>query len=175
MRREAAALCMGIWLMGTVCVSIVAVQDFYTVDRLLASRTNATFSHLVDQIGPDEARDFLRSLASELNRLFFRLWNLSQFVIGATVLWLVVGIPEASRLKWLIVGMLVVVVFLTTSVAPQIVTAGRNLDFVPREPPPPSLSTFGMLHATYTGLELLKFAVGIGVTARILRLPRKAA
>ena len=174
MRREAATLCMGVWLMGTVCVSVVAAQDFYTIDRLLANPGNEAFASMVDEIGCGESRSFLRYLASELNRLFFQLWNLSQFGIGAAVLWLVLGIPQASKLKWPVLGMLAVVAFLTIWVTPQVLAVGRNLDFVPREPEPPSLATFRMLHATYTVLEMLKFAVGIVVTAWIFRLPRQA-
>ncbi len=175
MRRAAAALGMGVWLMGTICVSVVATQDFYTIDRLLASPGNETFARMVEQIGPGESRSLLRYLASELNRLFFQLWNLAQFGIGAAVLWLVLGIPQASKLKWPLIGMLAAVVFLTIWVTPQILEVGRSLDFVPRVPEPRSLRTFGMLHATYAVLEVLKFAVGILVTVGIFRLPRQGA
>ena len=175
MRRAAAALCMGVWLMGTICVSVVATQDFYTIDRLLASPGNETFARMVEQIGPGESRSLLRYLASELNRLFFQLWNLAQFGIGAAVLWLVLGIPQAFKLRWPLIGMLAVVAFLTIWVTPQLLAVGRSLDFVPRDPEPRSLTTFGMLHATYAILEVLKFAVGILVTVGIFRLPREAA
>ena len=95
--------------------------------------------------------------------------------IGAAALWLVLGIPQATRLKWPLIGMLAVVALLTILVTPQILEVGRSLDFVPRDPEPRSLITFGILHATYTILEVLKFAVGILVTVRIFRLPRQAA
>ena len=173
MRREAAALCIGVWLMGTVSVIVVAAQDFYTVDRLLANPGNETFARMVEQIGPADSREFLRHLSSELNRLFFQIWNFSQFAIGGAALWLVLGIPQAPRLRWTILGMLAVVLLLTVWVTPQILTVGRSLDFVPREPPPPAMSRFGILHATYTILELLKFSAGILVGVWILRLPRQ--
>ena len=44
MKREAATFCLGLWLMGTVCVSVAAMQDFYTIDRLLADPGNDTFA-----------------------------------------------------------------------------------------------------------------------------------
>ena len=93
MKREAATFCLGLWLMGTVCVSVAAMQDFYTIDRLLADPGNDTFAGMVESIGRAESRDFLRFLSSELNRLFFQLWNWSQFVIGGATLWLVLGVP----------------------------------------------------------------------------------
>ena len=172
MKREAAALCLGVWLMGTIAVSVVAAQDFYTIDRLLTDRDNATFARMVDQIGPGASRDFLRYLSSELNRLFFQLWNYAQVVIGAVMLWLVAGIRQAPRLKWPVIAMLVIVAFLTVWVTPQTLTVGRALDFVPRDPPPASLSSFGLLHGAYTSLELVKFVIGIGISVWIFRLPR---
>ncbi len=174
MKREAAALCLGVWLMGTVCVSVVAMQDFYTIDRLLADPGNASFAGMVEQIGHDESRNFLRYLASELNRLFFQLWNLTQFGIGGVALWLVLGIPHASKVKWPVIGMLVTVALLTVWITPQILSVGRSLDFVPRDPEPPSMGTFRLLHAAYTTLEMLKFAVGVLVVIWLFRLPRRA-
>lgn len=171
MKGKAAALCLGVWLMGTVCVSVVAMQDFYTIDRLLADPGNATFAEMVEQIGHNQSRNFLRYLASELNRLYFRLWNFVQFGIGGFAFWLVLGIPQASRVKWLIVGMLVTVALLTLWITPQILLVGRSLDFVPRDPVPPNMRIFGFLHAVYTILEILKFATGVLGVIWIFRLP----
>ena len=77
MRAHAAAFCLGVWVMGTVCVSVVAMQDFCTVDRLLTTSSNEAFAGMVEDFGREDSRNFLRYLASELNRLFFRLWNLA--------------------------------------------------------------------------------------------------
>ena len=57
--------------------------------------------------------------------------------------------------------MLAIAVVLTVVVTPPIVSVGRSLDFVPRDPPPPSLTTFGILHAAYTSLEMLKAGMGV--------------
>jgi len=53
---------------------------------------------------------------------------------------------------------------------PQIVTLGRSLDFVPRDPAPPGLSRFWVLHAAYTSLEMLKLAIGLVVAISLIRL-----
>jgi hypothetical protein len=47
------------------------------------------------------------------------------------------------------------------------VSLGRSLDFVPRDPSPPGMQRFWLLHAAYTSLEMLKLVVGLTVTARI--------
>jgi hypothetical protein len=39
-------LALGVWLAGTLMVSVVATENFYTVDRLLTASSNATFSSM---------------------------------------------------------------------------------------------------------------------------------
>ncbi len=160
MKTHAATFCLGVWVMGTVCVSIVAMQNFYTIDRLLDGPSHATFAAFVEDAGREDARNVLRYLSSELNRLFFQLWNVAQLGLGGVVLWLVWGLrsPAALRLRWMLLAMLAVVVVLTVGITPQILAIGRSIDFVPRDPPPPAVATFGVLHAAYTLLELAKCA-----------------
>ena len=124
MRTHAAAFCLGAWVMGTVCVSVVAMQDFYTVDRLLASSNNEAFVGMVDEAGHQDSRAFLRYLASELNRLFFQLWNVAQLGIGGATLWLLWTVPRAKRLRGLVMAMLAIVAFLTMWVTPEIIVIG---------------------------------------------------
>ena len=155
---------MGLWLMGTVTMAIVATQNFYTIDRLLEAHPHATFAADVEKLGPEAARDLLRYLSSELNRLYFQYWNLAQLPIGILALWLIVKLPDANRPKWAIVAMLGIVLFLTILITPRILSVGRSIDFVPRVPPPEGLRTFGLLHATYTVFDGIELILGILVT-----------
>ena len=161
-RVHAALFCLGAWVMGTVCVSIVAMQNFYTIDRLLDGPSHEAFAGFAEDAGRETARSVLRYLSSELNRLFFQLWNGAQFAVGGAALWLVWSLPGAARLRALLAAMLLLVAFLTFWVTPQILDVGRSLDFVPRE--------FGILHATYTMLELLKGAAALGAAVWVVRL-----
>src|SRR5262247_4592490 len=104
---------MGLWLMGTVAMAIVATQNFFTIDRLLRAQPNAKFSLDMEKLGHDEARSLLYYFSSELNRLYFQYWNLAQLAIGILALWLVVKRPDANKAKWGIVAMLAIVLFLT--------------------------------------------------------------
>jgi hypothetical protein len=155
---------MAVWLTGTVCVAVVATQNFFTIDRLLAARPNAGLTAAVDKLGDGATRDLLRYLSSELNRLYFQYWNLAQLAVGILALWLVVKLPGANKPKWGIVAMLGIVLFLTALITPQIVSVGRSIDFVPRDPPPPALRTFGLLHAAYTVMDGIMLILGIRVT-----------
>jgi hypothetical protein len=161
--------CLGAWLTGTVCVAVVATGNFGTVDWLLDQSTHPVFRAVVDDLGRAGSRDFMRYLSSELNRLYFQIWNAAQVVLGVIVLWLASGLPDARRERWGVILMLAVVGVMVAWLTPQILTVGRALDFVPRDPPPPALGTFGLLHAGYVGLDLVKLFVGVLVTIGIAR------
>jgi hypothetical protein len=159
---------MGAWLAGSICSSVVASENFYTIDRLLAERANPAFASTVDRLGAPQARDLLRYLSSELNRLYFRLWNVAQIVLGATMMVLIAGSARtdaiATRARSGVIAMLGIVVLMIVWLTPAIVSLGRSLDFVPRDPAPPGMQRFWILHATYTSLEMIKLVMGLVVT-----------
>jgi hypothetical protein len=175
MTRRWALVVMGAWLMGSICMSIVATENFYTVDRLLGASSSAAFTSMVQTLGPPAARELLRYLSSELNRLYFQIWNVAQLVLGVAMLWLLAGSKEQDQAgpfgpagKGVIV-MLAIVVLMLLYLTPAIVSLGRDLDFMPREPAPPGMSRFWVLHAAYTSLEMIKLLLGATVAFWIVR------
>jgi hypothetical protein len=168
MKLRWALVVMGMWVMGSICMSVVATENFYTIDRLLETSTNAEFHRGVQQLGHAPARDLMRYLSSELNRLYFQAWNVAQLVLGGLALWLLATSPAQSALQdaqrrralWGVAAMLAVVVLMLGYLTPQIVSLGRSLDFVPRDPAPPGMQKFWILHAAYTSLEMVKLLVG---------------
>lgn len=184
MKRPWALVAMGGWLAGTVCMSVVATENFYTIDRLLAGSPNTAFDAAVQQLGHGLARDLLRFLASELNRLYFQVWNVTQLAIGAVVLWSIAPLrlrgASAERDSLVeadvpvargVVAMLAIVVLMLVWLTPAIVALGRSLDFVPRDPAPQGMQRFWILHAAYTSLEMIKLLVGAWVTYRLSLTP----
>ena len=197
MKQRVALVLMGAWLMGTICVSVVATENFYTIDRLLAESRNAAFTSAAQKLGQPLGRDLLRYLSSELNRLYFQLWNVAQLVLGGLVLWLIAGPAEQDpsdergmqgaqsrqrkgfsaafaafafeRPVRGVIVMLAIVVTMLVWLTPAIVSLGRLLDFVPRDPAPPGMQRFWILHAAYTSLEMLKLLIGIVVAFWIAR------
>ena len=161
MKTRWVLVVMGAWTMGSICMSIVATENFYTIDRLLEASTKAEFYATVQKLGHGPARDLLRYLSSELNRLYFQMWNVAQVALGLLACWLV---GRAPRIRWGILTMLGIVVLMLAYLTPQIVSLGRSLDFVPRDPAPPGMQRFWILHAAYTSLEMLKLVVGLVVT-----------
>lgn len=168
-----AGFLLGTWVAGSLIVSVVASQNFYTIDTLLSEMTNTSFRDVVLRLGPQDARDMLRYLSSELNRLYFQLWNVMQLVIGAVTLRLVWAAPVARAARWIVLAMLGVVMLMLLWLGPEITAVGRGLDFVPRDPSPPALERFGMLHAAYATLEVLKGIAGLVVAAMLARADGK--
>jgi len=173
---------MGAWIAGSICSSVVATENFYTIDRLLASSPNAAFARVVRQIGQPQARELLRYLSSELNRLYFQMWNVAQLVLGALALSLIAGSakqdPAYTGTRWagplgpaglFVLAMLATVVVMLAWLTPAIVSLGRELDFVPRTPEPPGMQRFWILHAAYTSLEMLKLVAGFVVAFWLAR------
>jgi hypothetical protein len=160
---------MAVWLLGTVLSAVVATVNFWTIDPLLNGSPNAAFHAAVDKLGRPVARDLLYYYSSELNRLYFQYWNVAELAVGILALWFVVKLPVEKRVLWAMVAMLAVVLFLTAAVTPPIVSVGRALDFVPREPPPPELRKFGLLHAAFTVATLVNIVLGILVTLWLVR------
>jgi hypothetical protein len=160
---------MALWLMGTIAMVVVATQNFYTIDRLLEAQPNPSFSAAVNKLGTEDAREVLRYLSSELNRLYFQYWNLAQLAIGLLVLWMIVKLPGSQRVKWYVVAMLAIVLFLTVVITPQMLYVGRELDFIPRVPPPPRLRTFGLLHAAYSFLDGILVILGMLVMVWLMK------
>jgi len=173
MKQRWTLALMGAWLMGTIAVATVAAENFYTIDRLLAARSNPAFAQLVDRLGAAEARELLRYLSSELNRLYFQIWDYTQIAIGVAVV-LLLRNTAPVRARYGAAAMLAIAGVLHL-ITPMIVRVGRGLDFVPRDPQPPAMQLFWILHGGYTTLSLIQLAVGAAVTVAIARAVRQDA
>ena len=151
----------------------VAAENFFQIDRLLDSTSQRSFQNDVALLPPGEARAMLRYLASELNRFYFYVWGWVQLVLGAACFAI-----AALKLKQkkLVIGfslMLAVVSVMAFYMTPEIIEVGRNLDFVPREPPLPGMAAFGRLHAAYSILDLVKLLTGVWMAVVLVRLPKE--
>lgn len=175
--RITLALLLGAWLMGTLLLAGVASENFFIIDRLLNSSASSSFSSHpafqkdVAQLPPGEARITLRYVSSEMNRLYFVVWGWIELVIAVLVLAL--AMESVRRMKFTIVFslMLLAVAVMVFYITPEITQVGRALDYVPRDPKPPELAHFGMLHGLYSVLDLLKLVLGFWMAAALVRLP----
>lgn len=154
------AFTLGAWLAETIGLWIAAGQNFGLVDRLLEDGA-AEFHRRVALLEPETARQVLRYFASEVNRLYFQIWNVVQMALGATAVLLVYR-ANLGRAPLILAGTaLAIVALLTAVVMPTIIRIGRSLDFLVRQPPPAELATFGAWHGTYVLLDFVK-ALALG-------------
>ena len=149
-------------------MGFIAAENFWIVDRLLATSLHPAFHKDVEQLPIGEARAVLRYLVSEQNRFYFVWWGWAETVLGLGCLALALR-SKNGRLALGFAVMLVITAAMQLYLTPRIVEVGRALDFVPRDPAPPQLSTFGILHAAYSTLDLIKLFVGFWMAWCLLR------
>lgn len=148
---------------------VVATASFRNVDRVLSWPTQQAAPALASL--PETARrPLLRHLASELNRLLFWLWGAAQVALGAAVMALLLRqSPRNGANLALAGGLMALTAVLLGVLTPAITNLGRTLDFVPRDPPPPQMASFGKLHAAYSVLDLAKLVLAAILAWRVGR------
>ncbi len=160
-------LVLGIWLGGSVILGSIVAYNFAGIDDLFARNPK-----LAEQAGfiPEDTEAKKTSLlwvhSSELNRVFFEVWNRTQLALGILAVALAVW-GRNPRLPVLLLTTAVgLVAFTHWGLEPRIVELGRQLDFLPRSPPPPMLETFLRYHQAYFLTESLRF--GIAAVAALM-------
>lgn len=159
---------LGAWMGATLFMWTVATQNFAVVEQIREHGSEG-FMATVSGLSPEELRLALRYQASEMNRLFFEGWGMVQPPLAVAVMLLAWRSGSGRLVLVATAVMLLITVFLQLYVVPQTVYLGRALDFVPREPPPPEAAPFWRLHHTYTGLDMLKFVLGLATGFLVIR------
>jgi hypothetical protein len=138
------------------------------VDRLLA-KPAAPAAQQLEKLGPDAARVLLRHQVSEQNRWYFETWGVIETAIGAALLLaLLLGSTERNFSLLLALLMLLIAIVQRFALTPQMVFLGRIVDWIPVDQPSPDRSSFWMLHKAFVGLEVLNWALGLFLTAKLL-------
>src|SRR5581483_2560344 len=83
--RRFACLLLGIWLGGILMMTVVATQNFRTVDRILLDAPQGA-AHELRAMGYETARMLLRWEAGEQNRRLFEFSETAQILMGMAVL-----------------------------------------------------------------------------------------
>jgi hypothetical protein len=161
-----AVAILGAWLVSTLCMWFVATRSFATVERVL-KRAEPQFVETTKPLGEASTRVVLRYLASEINRTFFWGYGALQIALGA-ILFLLLWrqTPRPAVDIGLVATMLALSVLLTLVITPLLVSIGRGIDFLPRNPPPPGMPRFWALHGSFTGLDGVKLLAGIALLIR---------
>ena len=82
--RRFLAFLLGVWLGGSLLVSVAAIHNLGSVESRLDSLSPAA-AKLIEPLGHDLAGRLLRHHSSELNRAYFEQWGMAQLAIGVAV------------------------------------------------------------------------------------------
>lgn len=170
--RGLATVVLGIWLGGSLAVGLVVAYGFAGIDDLLA-RNPALAEHAGFDVTDVNAKktSLIWVHTSELNRVYFEAWNQAQLLLGLLTLGLIV---RAGKLPILLVAIATgLVAYVHFVIEPQVIELGRQLDFVPREPPPAIYTEFQQHHKTYFAIEMTRFMLVVIATAWLLWRPPK--
>jgi hypothetical protein len=163
-----ASLLLGGWLIAGILMDFMAIQNFRTVDRFLAEPTVFAAQDIKALGGHDPARLFLRQEVGERNRFLFEQWEIVQIILGLAFIGAIVfghGDPSKSTLLT-VAAMLVIVCVDRFYLTPRITDLGRLIDYPGQAGANPAL--FWTLHGWYSGLELLKLALGFVCAGTLL-------
>jgi hypothetical protein len=151
---------LGVWLGGSVILGAVVAYNFAGMGDLFA-RNPRLQEHAGFALDDAAARksSLLWVHSSELNRVFFEVWNRAQLVLGGLAVLLAVWGRSGRLPVVLLAGATVLVAFTHWAFEPQLVALGRQLDFLPRDPPPPMLAVFQRYHGAYFAAESVRFGL----------------
>jgi len=171
--RRFACFLLGAWLAGGLFMDMVVTQNFRSVDRLLAKPAPGAAQQF-EKLGPGAARVLLRHQVSEQNRWYFETWGLTEALIGAALLLILIfGSTEKNFSLLLALLMLLIAIVQRFALTPQMVVLGRVIDWIPIDQPSPERSRFWMLHNAFVGLELVNWALGFFLAAKLIFRSRK--
>jgi hypothetical protein len=168
--RRIASFLLGLWLGGGLFMAWVATENFHSVDRLLA-QPSPLVSTQIKALGTGGARLLLRYQAAEQNRWYFESWEAVQIVLGTGFFFfLLFGSSEGKFSLLLALLMLLIVLVQRFLLTPELVGLGRTIDFIPADVPSTERNKFWMVHGAYSGIEILKWGLGLVLGARIIWL-----
>jgi len=161
-----AVAILAAWIMSTLCMWFAATRSFATVESVL-KRADPQFIETTKPLGEAPTRVVLRYMASEINRTLFWGYGALQLALGV-ILFLLLWrrTPRNAVDIGVVATMLALSVILTLVITPLIISLGRSIDFLPRNPPPPVMPRFWALHGSFTGLDGVKLLAGIGLLIR---------
>ena len=168
MRRPVILLffLLGAWCAATVFMWQTAIQNFAVAASVQASG-EAGLREAVGDLTDEDLRLVLRHQASETNRLFFRSWGWIQIPLATAVLFLAWKFAGGRLVTAASAATLGIALLLSAYVVPETVRLGRMLDFAGPGALAEVRSAFWFLHNAYTGLDMVKLLLCLGIVGAV--------
>ena len=169
--RRVITFLLGIWLGASIMADFATFQNFDNVNGFLQSPGSVSTSVQIGAIGPDQARTLLRRYVGESNASTLFVWERVSAVVIIVVFYLLLFGGNSNRIDLGCVILMLAIVIGQHFITPQISDLGRQMDDLPTQR---SLrATFGILHGTYSSLEIVKVLLGLFVVYRLTRNERR--
>jgi hypothetical protein len=165
--RRLACFLLGLWLAGGLFMTFVAAQNLRHVDRLL-SHSDPTATVAFQQLGPN-ARALMRYQAAETNRWLLHSWENTQLAGGVAFLVLMLFWSHENHM--VLAGILVLLVLTAAQrflLTPEVTALGQMLDFASPTGNEHERSQLWVAQTAYLSVEVVKWAISILLTARML-------
>lgn len=167
-RRRLFLVLLAAWLTGTLAVWITASNNFRHAKSVFDHAEQSGLAKKLAPLSAEDSREVMRHLASEINRSIFRFWDKLQVAVAVAALWL--GWALTARWKrTALAAALVISLLLVCWITPTVLTLGPPLDFVLREPEPPTWPQFMLYHSLYLILDGVKMVAIAAVLVASVR------
>jgi hypothetical protein len=144
--QRVSAFLLGVWIMGSLFMIFVAIENF----------------RMADTLGSPENHALLRDMAGRLNQVFFINWERAELVAGAALTaFLLFGVR--SRVQAALAGAALILVLIQhLGVTPEMLSLSAQLDNAA------VAERFGRLHAIYGMMEVAKLVLIVALAVVLL-------
>jgi hypothetical protein len=167
-----SAFLLGSLLLGSLFLAFVATHNFRAVDAVLSAPPPEA-SKMIQTLGQQNARQLLRYLAGEENRGYFEAWELTQLLLGATLVGFLLFGVKNRLLAGLAGAMLALTLFQYFKITPDLLWMGRSIDFLPWTAESQVRDQFWKLHGIYGGIEVVKMLLAVTIAGFLFPLRRR--
>lgn len=169
--RRLACLALGIWLGAAVAVDVLVTRNFTTVDRFLADPGSPGAVYRINEAKPQNVRFLLRRSGAEENAWIFENWEWTQISIAlAFFLLIFFGERPPKAALGLTLAILLLLLGQRFAITPQVISLGREIADIPAADlvKSPVNSRFWIFHGLYSGTEIVKLLLGLGLGVRLM-------
>ena len=159
--RRIASFVLGAWVVGSLFALYVSSSTSSTTERILAMPP-PEIGKMMTLSNAEQMKGVLGYYGAEQVRSCLRDWGLLQLLIGPLMLFLLVRASHVNRLMLGVCGaMFILAIFSSFVLWPEVGYLGPGLHFSPGWSA--NRVRYLALHLTYTILEALKIALGLGL------------
>ena len=161
--RRIASFVLGAWVVGSLFTLYLSSSTSSTTEKILAMPP-PEIGKMMTLLNAEQMKGLLGYYGAEQVRSCLNDWGLLQLLIGPLMLFLLVRASHVNRLMLGVCGaMFILAIFSSFVLWPEVDYLGRGLHFSPGWSA--NRARHLALHLTYTILEALKIALGLGLAA----------